>query len=183
MLLQVLLVCILALKLDVNMDAQTLSEARQFAEQLIIAREGVRDVVYDDPVKKSSGLLTAGIGHLLTDQEKKQFPIGSKVPQKTILKWFQQDFNKAFNAAVNQAKALGVFDPEFIGTLASVNFQLGPNWFKEHKKTWQLMEQGRFPEAAKEVYNSLWAKQTPVRVHDFAMALRKVRNRMSPLSP
>ncbi|MEI9974829.1 MAG: hypothetical protein WDO73_23935 [Ignavibacteriota bacterium] len=67
-----------------------------------------------------------------------------------------------------------IADPQFIVYLASVNFQLGHDWHRKFKKTWDLILKGHYKEAAVEVAKSSWNSQTPKRVQDFQHALRKL---------
>ena len=135
---------------------------------LISMREGGnREDVYLD----SEGKPTAGVGHLLTKDERKRYSKGSIVSPEVRQRWFEQDSEKAINAAILQAKEMGVSDPRFIETLTSVNFQLGTSWNKEHVDTWDLMKNRDYSGAAKEAENSLWFEQTPARVRDLQQAL------------
>lgn len=131
-------------------------------------REGWCENVYTD----SRGLLTAGMGHLLTETEKTQYKEGDTVPLATLQAWAQDDATSAYEAAVAQGATLGVGDQGFINALASVNFQLGTGWYTEHKKTWAHMVAHEWEEAAVEAQDSKWYEQTPVRVEDFQAALR-----------
>jgi hypothetical protein len=74
-------------------------------------------------------------------------------------------------AAKSQASKAGIKDSDFIVYLASVNFQLGTDWYKEHKKTWALIMEGQYSAAADEVKKSRWHSQTPKRTKDFMDAL------------
>ncbi len=131
-------------------------------------REGWRDAVYLDSV----GLPTAGLGHLLTEEEKKQYQVGDTVPAETLEGWAQADTKKAYDAAVSQAATLGVSDPAFVNALAAVNFQLGTNWNTVHTRTWAYLLAHDWEKAAQEAQASTWYEQTPVRVEDFQVALR-----------
>lgn len=142
-------------------------------EQHLLKREGSVNKSYKDSV----GKLTGGIGHLLTPQEIKKYPLGTDIPKEVTDAWFKEDSAEAIDAAKVQAKELGVDKPELIQALTSVNFQLGTNWNKIHKKTWKLLQSGNFKEAAKEAANSKWNKQTPVRVKDFQDTLLKLDNK------
>jgi lysozyme len=132
-------------------------------------REGVVNKSYLDSLGKPTG----GVGHLLTKEEQALYPEGTEIPQEVVDGWLAQDSDKAMKAAEKQAKELGVDSEEMVLALSSVNFQLGPNWKAEHKNTWSLMKQGKFEEAAQEAVNSDWHGQTPTRVEDFQLALRK----------
>jgi GH24 family phage-related lysozyme (muramidase) len=139
-------------------------------------REGFRNKVYRD----SLGYLTAGYGHKLTPEEQQEYKEGDLVDSEKLNFWFNADGQKAYDAAVSQAKQLGVEDQEFVNALFSVNFQLGENWWDSsvnpnaHKKTWQYLSEGDYTKAAEEVYDSDWAKQTPKRVDDFSNAIRNL---------
>lgn len=133
-------------------------------------REGFRNKVYLD----SLGKPTAGVGHLLTEEENKTYKVGDVIPDNILDNWLKQDALKAWNAALQQSKDLNVTDLDFIDSLASVNFQLGTGWFKIHKNTWKFLKDKRYEEAAKEAANSTWFKQTPVRVKDFQKAIRSL---------
>jgi len=139
-------------------------------------REGFRNKVYRD----SRGFLTAGYGHKLTPEEQQEYKEGDLVDSEKLNFWFNADGQKAYDAAVSQAKQLGVEDQEFVNALFSVNFQLGENWWDSsvnpnaHKKTWQYLSEGDYTKAAEEVYDSDWAKQTPKRVDDFSNAIRNL---------
>lgn len=139
-------------------------------------REGFRNKVYRD----SRGILTAGYGHKLTEDEKLQYKENDLVDSDKLNLWFNADGQKAYDAAISQAKQLGEEDPDFVNALFSVNFQLGENWWDgsvnpdAHKKTWQYLSDGDYTKAAEEVYDSTWAKQTPTRVDDFSNAIRNL---------
>ena len=120
----------------------------------------------------SVGKLTGGIGHLLSKAEQAKYPEGTPIPQEVRDEWFAKDSAKAKRAAKLQAQALK--EPRLEAALASVNFQLGTQWFKEHKKTWKLMKEGKWQEAAVEAANSKWNEQTPTRVKDLQLALRSL---------
>jgi lysozyme len=134
---------------------------------LCCAREGIRETVYLDHLGKP----TAGIGHLLTEEERKKYRVGEKIPMEIISDWYQKDLLKALGAARAQANEIGAESEFFIAALASVNFQLGTAWYKIHKKTWRLLTEQNWQEAAKEVTKSVWYKQTPNRVEDFQRAI------------
>lgn len=138
-------------------------------------REGVLEEVYQDHL----GYATAGIGHLLTEEEKKQYKVGERVSLEKVAEWYQKDFLHAYGAARAQAKEIGVDAMHFIAALTSVNFQLGTNWYKTHKKTWQYLLEHKWEEAAREAENSRWYRQTPVRVKDFQNSILRM-NRHAP---
>lgn len=133
-------------------------------------REGWRTTVYMDTRK----FLTVGMGHKLTRSELQKYSEGDTVPKATLDAWAQADAKVAYDAAVSQAAMAGITDQNLINALAAVNFQLGTSWYTEHKKTWAHIMGHRWEEAAREVSDSAWYSQTPVRVKDFQAALRSM---------
>lgn len=136
-------------------------------------REGVRHYSYKD----SLGKLTGGVGHLLSPLEAITYPEGSQIGSKTVDAWLVGDIQLAQKAAERQSEELLEPSEELVEALVHVNFQLGTGWNKIHKKTWKLMTQGMYNAAAREAANSVWYRQTPVRVKDFQKVLIKEAKR------
>lgn len=134
--------------------------------------EGLKWEVYSDTL----GNLTGGLGHLLTGDEIGKYSEGSPLTAAQIYAWAQKDVGEAWNAGQTQAARLGVKDHDFMVALASMSFQNGVYWYTEHVKTWALMTEHKWDEAAIEAADSDWARQTPSRLHDFQAALRKLAN-------
>ena len=132
-------------------------------------REGVKYESYND----SLGKLTGGVGHLLTKEEQALYPLGTKIPENVVNQWLEKDLATAKKATQEQIKQIPNASADLEQALISVNFQLGTQWNKDHKKTWKYLTSGDFQNAAKEVYDSDWAEQTPVRVKDFSQAISK----------
>ena len=145
-------------------------------------REGVRNESYKD----SLGKLTGGVGHLLTPEEQKLYPEGTKIPQEVVDKWLEQDLAKAQAAAKKQTDAMRrqgrAVDPRFEESLISVNFQLGENWTQKFPTAWKNLQSGDYQGAISQIQfadptnkpgmKSKWAEQTPVRVDDFTKAIQ-----------
>src|SRR5262245_20143034 len=107
-------------------------------EQLLRDREGVRTTVYLD----SRGKPTVGIGHLVTAADK--LKVGDVITDQQVSEFFKKDSAEALSAAKSQASKAKISDSNFIVYLASVNFQLGTSWYKDHKKTWALIMEGKY---------------------------------------
>ena len=133
----------------------------------LILREGYSREVYPD----TGGRRAFGVGELVNEEEEDEFPIGFVVPEKVINQRFAGSSQSAWNSAQEKAKSIGVDDDGFITALAALDFQLGPGWNKEHKRTWALLKEGRYQEASVEVADSDWFRQTPKRAVDFQSAL------------
>ena len=147
------------------------------AIQILKDKEDFRDHVYPD----SEGHLTAGWGHKLSAEEKEKYPEGYifKESDRDILDtWFAKDAQKAYNAARDQVGQLKNPTQELVNSFASVNYQLGPNWYKvKFDDAWKAMKDGDFTKASKELYwkddttRSKWYDQSPSRVDNFARSL------------
>lgn len=133
--------------------------------RLAILREGCRYDVYTDTM----GHLTVGIGHLVSPEDELQS--GFVVSQNRVSEFFEVDSHAALEAAWTQAKAAGITSVAFMPYLASVNYQLGAYWTYTFRETWELILAGKYADAALGLDATLWAKQTPIRVNDFKVAL------------
>lgn len=134
----------------------------------LVDREGVRTKVYKD----SLGYPTVGVGHLVKPED--GLSVGDKISKEQVAELLRKDASWAYEAAQEQAAELGITNPKFVATLASVNYQLGEGWRKEFPNTWQKLKDGDYDGAARNVENSLWARQTPKRTGDFVSAIRDI---------
>lgn len=142
-------------------------------------REGYKQSVYLDILGKA----TCGIGHLLSKEEKKKYPLKSLVPKKIIDNWFKKDVKIALDSASKQMRLLQLDDEDFKIALVSVNYQLGSSWHTKFPHTWLLLKAKHYDGAIKELQYknppdeepSTWKEQTPVRVEDFVEAIDKLK--------
>lgn len=142
-------------------------------------REGYEETVYLD----TEGKPTCGIGHLLSMQEKEDFPVGTEIDPFKIKEWYMEDITAALAACNKQAVLLGIEDEEFKISLTSVNFQLGTKWYRKFPKAWKALCLKNYDEAIdqivyrnkKENKYSLWYTQTPVRVKDFVNTIKRIK--------
>lgn len=131
-----------------------------------LLREGKRNDVYLDSRSK----LTVGIGHLVLKKDNLKF--GDIIDDERIDSFFENDSAIALSLAKEQAKEIGIYTPEFIATMISVNFQLG-NFSKVFYGTYPLLVSGDYRQAVQNLKRSLWYKQTPVRVFDLINSIEK----------
>ena len=157
-------------------------EVPDFIARYIKEREGSRPDVYTDSIKDGRQTYAFGFGSQLNEEEAQQFSEGDIVPEEYRDLRFQRDLSRSYNAALEQASELGVEPtPEFIRGLTSANYQLGTNWTKEHKNTWESIRAGNWSEAAREAENSDWFGQTPNRVRDFQESVLSMSGGPRPL--
>lgn len=132
-----------------------------------VDREGLRTRVYRD----SRGKLTVGIGHLVVVRD--NLKLGDVISVARVEQLFAQDSQRAIDLAMSQAKQLRkAQDIDFIVALVSVNFQLG-DWRIVFRNTYPAMVRGEKDRVIASLQRSAWAKQTPVRVKDFILAMDK----------
>lgn len=137
------------------------------AANILRGEEGYNLTVYKD----SLGYLTVGIGHKVTSSD--NLKLGQKISATQANAFFKADIDRAFNAAISQAKELNKFTPDMIARLTSVNFQLGTGWRYKFPNTWSYLKQGMVDKAVKNLVKSAWAQQTPNRVSAFVNTLRQ----------
>ncbi len=133
--------------------------------------EGYRTNVYED----SEGILTAGMGHKLTDEEKEIYKKGDYVPTDVVQKWTQNDINKFSNITNEVMEDKGLLNSELYKQneemFVSFFFQLGKDGGLAFTKMWDAIDRGDAKAAHDEALDSLWAKQTPKRAKRFAKML------------
>lgn len=119
----------------------------------IAVREGTVLHSYKD----SKGLLTAGVGHLLDAEERKQYPLNTKITQAQCDKWLAEDA-KECEDAVN---SLGVsLKQNEFDALVSLAFNIGVGGFKKSTVARRL-KAGDKPAAAEAIL--LWNKPPEIQ--------------------
>lgn len=123
------------------------------------------------------GLPTAGIGHLLTKEEQKKYPIGTKVPDAQVQKWWEEDRKKHMKDLDQWEKAVGPIPDEVQKILFNMSFNMGPNRFSPKK--WpgltRALKAGDWEKAADEMVNSDWYSQVGNRSRRLVNRMRGVR--------
>ena len=133
-------------------------------QESLRARESTELEIYEH-----NGILHGGVGHKLVGDELKKYKAGDPISEELSKRWLKEDSKEAWKSAGKKAKKLG--NPDLQSTLAPLDFQLGVNWHKDHKKTWKLLKKGDYKGAAKEVEDSKWFEQSPTRVEDFQQGM------------
>ena len=145
------------------------------SDNLIVKRllddEGYRTNVYED----SEGILTAGMGHKLTNEEKEIYKKGDYVPTDVVQKWTQNDINKFINITNEVMEDKGLLDSKLYkeneDMFVSFFYQLGKDGGLAFNNMWDAINRGDARAAHDEALDSLWAKQTPKRAKRFANML------------
>ena len=141
------------------------------AGELLIKHEGNKKVIYTCP----AGYLTFGIGHMIKkgDPEygKKE---GTKVTEERIKEAFMQDFKTAMADCAKIHKDFDRLPPTVQIILSNMAFNLGINRFRKFKKMHKAVKQRDWKQAAMEMKNSLWYKQTKSRAEELVHMMENV---------
>jgi len=131
-------------------------------EQAIIKKdEGVRRNKEGSHISyKDRKVITGGIGHQLTKEEKKQYPLGTAIPDTVVKEWFKTDMDAANTQITALLEKHSVHVPdEVFDVLTNMVFTLGKKGLDEFDDMWAAIEVGDWKKAAAEMKDSDWAKQ------------------------
>ena len=123
--------------------------------------EGYRDHIYLDSLSKR----TFGYGHLVLPDD--DLIDGKHYPIEVAEEYFDKDFNIAVSAA---EKLIGDINLNHIQKCCIIQmcYQLGGPRTSKFKKMWQALKDGDIQEAAAQILDSQWNKQTPGRCSEVA---------------
>ena len=128
--------------------------------------EGFVPKIYKD----SLGFKTIGFGHLCksdeTWEEDKEY---SKEHLELV---FKTDFNNALSHANSLTCELEL-DERAKEVIIEMVFQLGIGGVMKFKMMWNALKDQNYSEAADQMLDSLWAKQTPKRAKSLSDVMRK----------
>ena len=134
-------------------------------KQRIKEHEGFRDTVYSD----SLGFATIGYGHLVLPTD--NFVVGIAYAKEQLEEVFDKDFQIALTSANELVDGL---DLNHIakGVIVEMCFQLGKPRVMKFKKMWEALRNNDFEEAANQMIDSAWHKQTTSRCESLASTMR-----------
>ena len=135
-------------------------------KQRIKEHEGFRDTVYAD----SLGYATIGYGHLVLPTD--NFVEGVTYPKEQLEELFDMDFNQAKQSANELLVGLDINDIAK-GVIVEMCFQLGKPRVMKFKKMWVAIRNNDFEEAANQMIDSAWHKQTTSRCESLAATMRE----------
>ena len=126
----------------------------------IMFSEGVKYEIY----RCSEGYPTAGIGHLITEWDEEYFdkPVGTKVTEEQVAKWFMADLSVAINDMNQFTEGMNV-DENVRECVTEMAFQLGLPRLNKFKKFKQALLDNDIKTAQAEMKDSLWYRQTTNR--------------------
>ena len=153
-------------------EAEQLQPEKTLKEQLIFD-EGRRLESYLD----SEGILTGGIGHMLTTKEKKEFPLGTKISSERVDKWFKKDVAIAMRDVNKLLKRKGVdqpITPEVRSILDNMSFNLGLKRLGGFKEMWKALGNEDFDRVRDEMEASDWFGQVGPRAERLVARMDQV---------
>ena len=130
--------------------------------QSVKKHEGFRDVVYRDTLNKR----TVGFGHLCVEDH---WEDGKKYDKVYLEKILEDDLQYAINQGEGMCKDLKVSDDaKFL--IIEMIFQLGSAGIQKFRRMWSALGEDppNYKEAAVQMLDSRWAKQTPNRAQEMA---------------
>lgn len=133
--------------------------------QMLKIDEGCKLTLYKDTM----GYWTVGIGHLVTKNPSKDFAIsilgGETISQFTAELMFNADVNKAISAIQKSDlnRVYNSLDDTRKMALVNMVFQMGAAGVAGFKNSLRLLEQKQWKQAAINLAQSKWYRQTPNR--------------------
>lgn len=135
-------------------------------KERIKKHEGFIPKIYKDIL----GKVTIGYGHLVT--EKDNFQEGIEYSKEELEKVFNEDFNKAVEGANELTSQLNLVLATVKGVIIEMVFQLGKTGVSKFKKFFEALNKQDYNEAANQMIDSNWHKQTPKRCEELANIIR-----------
>ena len=129
--------------------------------------EGFKDHVYLDSLSKR----TVGYGHLCVEDH---WEDGKKYDKEYLEDILEKDLQSAIDQAHDMCQGLEISD-DAKSIICEMIFQLGGNGVSKFKNMWKALKENppNYKEAAVQMLDSRWAKQTPNRAKEMAGHMEK----------
>lgn len=124
--------------------------------------EGVKYYSYYD----SRGLITGGIGHLLTNPtETSQYPVQTNISKEKVTQWFQTDVTTAIKGAqsILGSSCWDALNDVRKRAVTDLTYNLGTSGLSKFKNFIAFMKVADYTRAASELTNSTWFTQVGQR--------------------
>lgn len=123
------------------------------------------------PYKCSEGHWTIGVGHKISDSDAATYSHIDGMTDKAIDSLLSKDIEKAIKAAQKYTWFKNLNEPRQ-AVIISMIFQMGEAGFSKFQMVREHLLRGEYIEAASEMLDSRWAKQTPNRAKRHARQMR-----------
>ena len=129
--------------------------------QEIEADEGCKYEIYNDHL----GYSTGGIGHLIIEKDTEYYgqPLGTPIPEETVKGWFERDIQISINDCISIFNDFDNLPEDVQHVLVNMAFQLGGPRLRKFKKMIAAVNDSNWEEAAAQMEDSRWYKQTTNR--------------------
>jgi lysozyme len=127
-------------------------------KQQLLREEGSESCAYQDTL----GFWTIGVGRLIDPKK------GGGLSQDEIEYLLDNDIKKITDKVHNTLPWISKLNDARRAVLIGMAFQMGLRGVLDFKRTLGSIEDGQFAEAAAEMLESKWAKQTPARAQRLA---------------
>ena len=134
-------------------------------KERIKKHEGFVNKIYLD----SLGKATIGYGHLITPND--NFEEGVEYSKELLDEVFNRDFLIAKRDADELLQDISIVENAH-GIIIEMVFQLGKTGVSKFKKMFTALSVGDYNEAANQMLDSQWRKQTPKRCEELAEQMR-----------
>jgi GH24 family phage-related lysozyme (muramidase) len=134
-------------------------------KERIKKHEGFVNKIYLD----SLGKATIGYGHLITSND--SFEEGVEYSKELLDEVFNRDFLIAKRDADELLQDISIVEQAH-GIIIEMVFQLGKTGVSKFKKMFTALSVGDYNEAANQMLDSQWRKQTPKRCEELAEQMR-----------
>ena len=134
-------------------------------KERIKKHEGFVNKIYLD----SLGKATIGYGHLITPND--NFEEGVEYSKELLDEVFNRDFLIAKRDADELLQDISIVENAH-GIIIEMVFQLGKTGVSKFKKMFTALSVGDYNEAANQMLDSQWRKQTPKRCEELAKQMR-----------
>ncbi len=142
---------------------------QKIIDQLIID-EGLKLVVYKD----SLGYATVGVGHLVVPDDK--LNIGDSITMERCMEFLDKDLDIAVRSCVKNIRYFDLYPEEIQNELVNLMFNMGYATFKKFVNFFGFLYNRDFKNAARELKDSLWYKQTGIRAKRIVNVFNSIEN-------
>ena len=130
-------------------------------KQQLIREEGAESCAYQD----SLGYWTIGVGRLIDSRK------GGGLSNDEIDMLLDNDIKRNYEAVLKALPWMEKLSDQRQAVLIEMAFQMGVSGLLQFKRTLGSIEDGQYGEAAVEMLESKWAKQTPKRAYRMALQM------------
>ena len=130
-------------------------------KQQLIREEGAESCAYQD----SLGYWTIGVGRLIDSRK------GGGLSNDEIEFLLENDIKRNYEAVLKALPWMEKLSDQRQAVLIEMAFQMGVSGLLQFKRTLGSIEDGQYGEAAVEMLESKWAKQTPKRAYRMALQM------------